>query len=876
MIRFITTLFLFFTLNNVVFCQKNLSGFISDSMKNSLEGALVSIENVDNNTIIAYSLTDIKGKYRILIEDTIFNKYHLTVRYLGFKTAKSQLALMKNECKDNMNFSLLTDSISIGEVIVIGDAPSVYRNKDTTMYNIKKYIDGTEVVIEDVLKKLPGIEVNDVGKISFKGKIVDKLLLDGDDLFDKNYEIATKNITSTIIESVQAIERYEENKQLYGLVESDKTVLNIKLNEKSKQLNGDFKIGYGNNDYKEGNGNVIFLKQKLKLFGFGFYNNTGVDEKPIGIAENEKYDEIESFIGTSPFNINRLDVGLTKIRGNDNDLRLTGVNFSSNDKIRISGRVSFYKDMLRSYNNNQTKFVLEDSEFIFNESAWSKIEPTETECALVATKDVSNSFKLGYKGHFFRRSNTFSSNVNYQNKFENNNVVDDDLSANNSINLIKRFSDNSAFIFDFNTNFYTDKQLFYKVSNGYSTDGKKDIEQNYSSNNLLLNPSFSFVNKNILGLLNVSFNAVYMNEDTDNLINSSITLPVHVSTTSRLSKKISSNSIVIDNLSTFDKFKIKYGVSIVNKNYNFSQAELQKFSCNSFYFSPKVSLSYTGFRNTKIFASYKFDKKNSTNNSRVNDIVMVSNNSFLDESNTNFKFIDNHAFMLGFTYSNFYNQLIVYSNLVSSFNNKSLTSNLVLDDYFIINQRVFAPGTHNVMFNLGFDKYIYGLRTGLKYKLDFLKIIYFNKINNSSFIRNVNFSINNKLSLKTMLFEDLSLNTFIKYFVNFNRIDNQNNSSKTDFSAGMALYYRPLKNLYVDLNTECLMYNAFSNVTKFYFVDFSFNYSVFKSKITFSLLGKNLTNITKVNELFINEFSETNSVYSILPKRIMLSVKYRF
>src|SRR5690625_1494275 len=90
-------------------------------------------------------------------------------------------------------------------------AARIQVKEDTVSYRASAFLDGSEQKVEDLLRKLPGIQVEADGQVKYKGKFIEKVLLEGDDLFDLNYTIGTKNMNVDIIDQVQAIENYSEN-----------------------------------------------------------------------------------------------------------------------------------------------------------------------------------------------------------------------------------------------------------------------------------------------------------------------------------------------------------------------------------------------------------------------------------------------------------------------------------------------------------------------------------------------------------------------------------------------------------------------------------------------------------------------------------------
>ena len=112
---------------------------------------------------------------------------------------------------------------------------------DTLIYNADSFNTGTERKLEDVLKNLPGVEVNDDGQIEVEGKVVGKVMVEGKDFFDGDTKIATKNIPSNAIDKVQILKNYSEVGQLSGVQNNqDNIAINIKLKK------GKDKFWFGN------------------------------------------------------------------------------------------------------------------------------------------------------------------------------------------------------------------------------------------------------------------------------------------------------------------------------------------------------------------------------------------------------------------------------------------------------------------------------------------------------------------------------------------------------------------------------------------------------------------------------------------------------
>src|SRR5204862_4342732 len=118
--------------------------------------------------------------------------------------------------KENTDFdlkkiSLPSKSVTLSEVTVFGYADPVYYKGDTLVYTADSFDVKPNAVVEDLLKKLPGIKVDAKGKIYSQGKAVDQVLVDGDEFFGSDPTVATRNLSAESVESVQVYDKKNDN-----------------------------------------------------------------------------------------------------------------------------------------------------------------------------------------------------------------------------------------------------------------------------------------------------------------------------------------------------------------------------------------------------------------------------------------------------------------------------------------------------------------------------------------------------------------------------------------------------------------------------------------------------------------------------------------
>jgi hypothetical protein len=257
------------TISTALFSQKiTLTGFVKDSIQNPLPYANVIAKPKDVSKNLQFAITDNEGYYKLLLEkgDTIT----ISISYLGYKPIDYQFISLKNTKKD---FVLQQSSEQLDEVII--EMPVTVRG-DTTTYKTSKFIDGSERKLKNVLKKLPGVEVDKNGTVTVQGKKVTKMLVDGKKFFGGNSKLAVENIPADAVGNVEVIDNYNEVAFLKGLTDSDEMAMNIKLKEDKKRfIFGDVEAGKGNDDFYKTSANLFYYSPKTNVNFIGNINNIG-------------------------------------------------------------------------------------------------------------------------------------------------------------------------------------------------------------------------------------------------------------------------------------------------------------------------------------------------------------------------------------------------------------------------------------------------------------------------------------------------------------------------------------------------------------------------------------------------------------------------
>ncbi|MBD5198847.1 MAG: TonB-dependent receptor [Bacteroidales bacterium] len=206
-----------------VFAQIKLYGKVSDTSGGPLE-AMITV--MDAGKIVAYTLANESGEYELSFSAKS-DSITLRASMLGYTTIK------KNIVASSGLFNLtLQGGKMLKDVVVVAD--KITQRGDTINYNVAAFKDGSDRVIGDVIKKMPGLEVSQSGRISFNGKEVKNFYVEDMDLLQGRYGIATNNVSANDVASVQVYQNHQPIRALKDISPSEDITINLKLKSSAK------------------------------------------------------------------------------------------------------------------------------------------------------------------------------------------------------------------------------------------------------------------------------------------------------------------------------------------------------------------------------------------------------------------------------------------------------------------------------------------------------------------------------------------------------------------------------------------------------------------------------------------------------------------
>ncbi|SHF21014.1 carboxypeptidase-like regulatory domain-containing protein [Pedobacter caeni] len=265
------SLFLFLSLQMALcFGQSRIFGSVSDSTGVSITSASVTIIDQSGAGVV-FSGTDDQGRFNIGIPQRA--DLSIKVSAIGFKPF---LLALKNAGGGELFVKLVSNVTRLQEVTIKSGSP-VSKSLDTIKYNVSHFRENQDRVIADVIARMPGIQVDEKGGISFNGKRISKVYIDGENLLDRNYKLATENIPAGAVDQLQVIEADQPVKALKGYVRSDDVAINLTLSNTARTIiTNTAQLGAGNRAYF-GELSSLMFKKKSKAISTFKANNIGLD-----------------------------------------------------------------------------------------------------------------------------------------------------------------------------------------------------------------------------------------------------------------------------------------------------------------------------------------------------------------------------------------------------------------------------------------------------------------------------------------------------------------------------------------------------------------------------------------------------------------------
>ncbi|MFD2891909.1 carboxypeptidase regulatory-like domain-containing protein [Flavobacterium chuncheonense] len=886
-----------------------LEGTVKDSTGLGLEMSNVMAINTATKAMDAYAITNDKGKFFLNLKANTV--YTIKASFIGFQTFEKEF---KTPASDSTFDIIMSQGVTLKDVEVVYEMP-VTISGDTIIYNSDSFTNGTERKLEDVLKKLPGVEVNKDGEIQVEGKTVQKVMVEGKDFFDGDTKIATKNIPADALDKIQVLRNYNEVSNLKGLENNEESIaINIKLKEGKKNFwFGDVTAGIGVGHEEERylvNPKLFYYSPKYSINVIGNINNIG--ELPLTARDYFKFTGgFRSMMrkGGSSFNVTSNDLGILGLNNNQAaniETKFGAANFSYNPtkSWTISGFGIFLGNKTQIENNTiyNRKDVLPNGDEVDVVETRSQKSLQDSNLGIVK---LSSSYVPNEKVHFDydvltkfsdqKEGQTVASNLLadiYTNKEQK------PFSVNQNLNYYYTLNDKNVFAFE-TQHLFQEEDPFYNANltfqpfmlSGYDTTqnrnnlnqerfvktNKLDAKFDYylmltskSNINFTLGNTYSYQNFNshifqILDNNSVNdLNDVANNNDVDYAFND-VFLGVHYKF-------------------LLGKFTFTPGFSVHNYSTNDTQLGTS-FSQSFNRFLPDVYALWQIKKSETLTYNYSLTN-NFTDINRLAEGYVFSNYNSLFQGNRYLENSLSQSHSLRYFKYNMFNfenifAVVNYSRQVDAIKNKALLSGVNQVSSSVNMNSNFADETFSASGNYGrsFLKY-YKASAGASFN--------WSKFNNIRVYPDTDANPDNNPS-EIQTTESVTQNYNVKFSTNYKTLPNlslQYGFTINDNSSAIFYTDNPsveLEYYFLDAFSFVSEYSFYHNRSKdktidseYDFLSASLMYQKKNSKWEWKLSGTNLLETKALNSNSFNQIGGTStfSSYIVQPRYLILSLKY--
>lgn len=450
-------------------------GYVTDSEIVGLEMANVMAVNAENGAMEAYAITNGRGRFLLNLKSN--STYTVKVSYLGMKN--KEVSVRTSTENITQNIMLEEGGFELDGVEIVREMP-VSISGDTIIYNADSFKTGTERKLEDVLKKLPGVQVNADGEVEVEGKRVTKLMVEGKDFFDGDTKLGVKNIPADAIDKIQVLRNYNEVSALKGLGNDEESVaMNIKLKDGKKNFwFGDISagIGIGHEESRYlANPKLFYYNPKFSVGILSNFNNIG--ELPLTVQDYFKFSGgFKNMMrkGGTNFNVASNDLGISLMRNNrakEIETQFGATNFSYN--VSKSWSLSGFGILSSSTTEMETESKVE----ILNTGVVEERKDVLLQNNNLGLFKLSSTYKPNTKLQFdydvlMKRSGQDENNALLRNVtaggIQNSENIwtskeQNPLSVNQNVSLYYTASDKNVFAFEMQ-HLYQDEDPFYNAN----------------------------------------------------------------------------------------------------------------------------------------------------------------------------------------------------------------------------------------------------------------------------------------------------------------------------------------------------------------------------------------------------------------------------
>jgi len=433
--------------------QSKVKILIIDSVTTKgVEFATATLTAIGKSEIYRYGVADSTGKAEI--SNVAFGKYILKIDHLNYIFVSKEITVNSKEV--NVGKILIKEKlISMSSVTVTAMANPIVVKKDTIEFTASAFPVAEGDVLEQLLKKMPGLEMDSKGKFTYNGKAISKIMVDGKDFFANDSRVVTSNLPARIIDKVKVIDRKSEQSRFTGIDDGNsETVMDVTVKDGfNKGVFGNATAGYGTQDTYTGN---IFAAKFNKKTNFGIVaNSSNVSSGIVMVSESG---------GNMSMMMGGMGKSTTNIYGINGNTEL------DSGKVKIGGSYNFFENSSVTETKKLRQTFMEDTSYIYNQSANGISDNKSNKFGVTLEWSPSKKLKFMLRPNFDISNNTSSNRTEYTTAGASGVPVNEGVSNNYSLGNTKNLNTSLLIMYSFDK-----KRRTLSINTGFGlSDGNND------------------------------------------------------------------------------------------------------------------------------------------------------------------------------------------------------------------------------------------------------------------------------------------------------------------------------------------------------------------------------------------------------------------
>ena len=869
-----------------LFCQtifsQTIRGTVYSEANKPLNASIIFKEYSDLQSTKEFAIARNGNFEKQLKQD--YEKLFIEVKAEGYYEQSLSIDSPKKEKTYSYDFILIKmQEYELKEVVVVGKKRRFEVKEDTISFNVSRYVDGSERKIEEVISKLPGVELNEqTGEIKYKGKSIQTVTLDGDNLFGFNYTLGTKNINVDMIEQVEAIDNYAENPLLKGIEQGGKVSLNLKLKKGNVDVSGN--LDFGSGWFDDGDqalnvsSNILGITKTYKSFATLSYNNVGVNQTPFdyfGFSFNLEQQKEQNYFAEKIIPETRFSNLLEDRRANINNQFFGNYNaiFKLDQKLSIKTNLYYLQDRITTNQLFQNDFQINNEIFTTTDNTFITKKPQQ------------------YRGDFEIKYNTSKTSLlEYNLRLRQENIETPTTIIQNQANEFSTFLNTEDFYFKQGllwTKKLSDKKAL-QVSLFHSFN---DLPQTFSiSPSLLDEEVLNDTQESKFKRTFLEGKATYLGSGKRDKY--TFTLGANLNYSPFLSRLFNSEDTISENNFDYTQSNIfntgvynfnrgkwqistSYSVRVLNQNLEQNLVN-DKQTQSGFIFEPALNLKYKLNSVSFLSANLGYNKNTNAEQFFFLNQVLINNRTTISNL-PNLELQNSQRYSLFYFNNDLYNQFQLNANVSyqkstgNFFTNQNITETTTQIEYFFLPQ-----DNSNWNINMQISKYIPFIESTLKltskYNLSNIR----NIVNNSDLRQNQNQFLSNSFFWKTAFEIPVNFENTFTYQYSNSKNENLSAFINKSWQNTFKVIVKPNKKWFVILSSDYYLPNTEQSDEQFFFLDATIRHRPKSKKWGTSFTIRNIINENNFEQVQTSDISTTIFSSNLLPRYFLLNLTWNF